>query len=493
MSLRPDGSLAYVALAALACAPAWVTGHPPLQDLPLHLATLRLVHSFHDPAFGFDRDFVLTLDRTQYVLHYVAGSVLAYALGVANANRLLLSAYLGGTVLAFRRLLRVVGRDERQALFVVPLLYNPIFGLGLLPFLLGIPLLVVGLAETLRYFARPTFGRGLLVAFLATLLFFCHVVPFALLGLGVAALFPWRSPGRWLRAGIPYVPAIVLPLVWLIRTDAGRQLLELAGSAGQAEHVTIRQALRDAYDWVGQTFLDRSDEGLLGALAVVVAIAAFRNAGKDRPPLPRALWLLPAACALFYLLGPTAHGFVWPLSQRFAVPAVLLAVPLLGFPEGREARWVTAAAGLLAVAAVGNTIIHFRRFERQEVGRFDEALAQMGERHRIAALVFDSGSQIVPTHPFLHFVSYYQATRGGIVQFSFAGYNHWPFDYRPGHYPPPGSPARPRWEWSPGSVPVDELYPYFDFVLTRGPGFLPPPGTFHETWQAGPWAVWARD
>jgi hypothetical protein len=40
---------------------------------------------------------------------------------------------------------------------------------------------------------------------------------------------------------------------------------------------------------------------------------------------------------------------------------------------------------------------------------------------------------------------------------------------------------------------VSELYPYYDYVLARGEGFRPPPGTFHVAFRGRKWTVWARD
>jgi hypothetical protein len=94
--------------------------------------------------------------------------------------------------------------------------------------------------------------------------------------------------------------------------------------------------------------------------------------------------------------------------------------------------------------------------------------------------------------PFLHFGSYYQVEKGGIVEFTYAGYAHWPVDFLPGHYPPPGRSARLRWEWTPEQVPIAEIYPYYDYVLTRGGGFRPPVGTYHVRWSSGRWAVWEK-
>jgi hypothetical protein len=77
--------------------------------------------------------------------------------------------------------------------------------------------------------------------------------------------------------------------------------------------------------------------------------------------------------------------------------------------------------------------------------------------------------------------------------FTYAGYAHWPIDFLSDRYPPPGGPARLRWEWTPELVSMNEIYPYYDYVLARGPGFHPPPGTYHLTFHDSHWFVWAKD
>ena len=101
----------------MATAPAWIVRYPPIQDLPIHLAATRVVHSMGDGAYGFDQDFVLTLGRTQYVIYYILASLLSYVVGVTKANIVLMCVYLGGTPLALRSLLRALGKDELDCLF----------------------------------------------------------------------------------------------------------------------------------------------------------------------------------------------------------------------------------------------------------------------------------------------------------------------------------------------------------------------------------------
>ena len=196
-------------------------GIPPLQDMPFHVAAMRVIHSFGDPAFGLEKYFDLTFGRTQYFLYYVIGSVVAYFTGIRAANVVLLCVYLGGTPLAVRSLCKAIGKDERLAIFTLPLLANVMFAYGFLPFVFGIPLLFWALAAAVRYLNELEGDRdrqklrreGILLAVLSFVLFFSHIFPFALFGLGFAVLFPWQRPRDWVRAGLPTVPSL-LALGW---------------------------------------------------------------------------------------------------------------------------------------------------------------------------------------------------------------------------------------------------------------------------------------
>ena len=45
--------------------------------------------------------------------------------------------------------------------------------------------------------------RGILLVCIALALFYSHVFPFGIFGLGFAAMFPWTRPREWIRAGLP--------------------------------------------------------------------------------------------------------------------------------------------------------------------------------------------------------------------------------------------------------------------------------------------------
>ena len=113
--------LVFLALVTGSVVPLWLVRYPPIEDLPQHLAAIRVLHSLHDPAFGLAPYFELTLSRTQYLAYYLTADLLAYPLGVRHANLVLVTAAVAGTPLALRALLRALGRDEKLALFALPL------------------------------------------------------------------------------------------------------------------------------------------------------------------------------------------------------------------------------------------------------------------------------------------------------------------------------------------------------------------------------------
>lgn len=489
----PSGkTLFYFFVALIATAPAWIVRHPPLQDVPFHLATLRVIHDYHNPRFGFEELFDIHLFGTQYVLYYLAGSLLAYVLGVYKANIALMCLYLGGVPLALRALLRAMGKDERLSILSLPLVVNVMFILGLMPFLIGLPLAIWALAVAIRYFEEPTRGRGVLLGVLAVALFYTHVLPFGLFGLGVMTLFPWTRPNAWVRSALPFIPAVLLLGWWTFLADAGSTA---RGALTSQVAAPLDEAIRILPDWTFNVFRDATDEYWFIAFVLVVIVClglaqgdADRTKGWTRPYA-----LLVLACVVLYFTMGDTLGPFWLFAKRFPVAFSFLVIPLLRMPQGIRGWIATGCALFVGAGSIINTCRHFIQFELREVGDFEGALEAMDPRKKVCGLIFDKGSNVVHNVPFLHFVSYYQAEKGGLVLFSYAGFLHWPFTFKPGQVPPPGKPPILRWEWMPERVPMNEIFPYYDYVLTRGSGFHPPSGTYHVKWHGDAWTVWARD
>ena len=333
----------------------------------------------------------------------------------------------------------------------------------------------------MRYFERPTLGRGALLTVTCLALFYSHIFPFAVFGLGFALMFPWSRPQTWLRAAAPVAPALAVLLWWVTLTEAGRLVLGAVTESAHDATQPLDAAVADAHNWLTNVFHDTSDEFIFIATGIVALLAVALSQGEREhgvKTVTRLYALLPIVCVILYFNTTLSHGYIWLIAQRFPILFLMTAIPLIRMPSGLRGAAVTAGALGLAVASTVNTCTHFIKFQREEVGDFDDALAAIPPDSHVCALIYDKGSAIT-NHtlvPFIHFGSYYQAQKGGVVMFTFAGYAHWPFAFRPDRLPPEGESARLRWEWTPEQVSMSEVYPYYDYVLTRGSGFRPGPG-----------------
>jgi hypothetical protein len=503
-SRSPAFEVVFALLAVLAAVPLWLVPHPPLQDLPQHLAAVRVIHDLGDPNLAFAQYFEVDLWRTQYLAYYLLVHVLAWPFGVEVANHLVLTAAIVGTPYALRALLRVLGRDERHALFALPLTWNAHLILGFLNFVAAIPLMLAGLALACRYRLAPTRGRGLGLAALLLLTFYTHVVPFAFLGLG-AALSMLATPLRdTARRAWPLVPAAVAALLWMWASPAGQSTVAAARdqvpqSGRGTEYAPWIQSLREAPQWLTDVLAGPEGLRLLVAWSLLALVGFALGAGDATAPrehararhaLTRRLGLLVPLAALAYFVAPVSHDWIWPINARFPLLALLLLPVLLPPLRGARAALVFSGVAVVTVLSFTHVTRAFVAFD-EEVGDLEAAVESIPEGQRVAGLVFDRGSRAVRYSPFLHSVAWYQARRGGAVMFTFADFPQSPIRFREDARPPR---VRPRWEWTPERVNPRRDLQWYDYVLVRGgPGRI---ATQHDTYEpvhrSARWSVWKR-
>jgi hypothetical protein len=117
----------------------------------------------------------------------------------------------------------------------------------------------------------------------------------------------------------------------------------------------------------------------------------------------------------------------------------------------RSGPWVVAAVllltwfGLVLTATLGY---------RGDAEQFDQILSKMVPGQRAMALVFERDSDVTIAPTFLHFVAWYSATRGGVVDPSFANTFVQPVLYRHQYLT---RSSEPGIEWRP------DLFSWSDF------------------------------
>jgi len=484
-----------MACAAVVAAPLWMHRWLPIQDLPAHLATLRVVHEVHasGPAASI---YDVNLGRTQYVLFTMLGDVLAWFVSVRVAGLLILSGYMLAMVASMYALLRSLGRDPRLSLLIVPLLINTQFLLGLLQFLIGIPVMLYGWSVAVDYLARDRRRDAILLGVIAVTAFYTHVVIFGLFLIGLAVMAPLRSLRRLLRFGAPLAPSLLVLAHWTLFTSAGDFVRTAIVSGKENKDLwTADRSFYELYRIAFDTYRDSADERLFLLCVLVGGTVTLLARGKGpRSPVSTARWMLiPLISSILYFRSEGINGFLGHIRDRFSFVAIISLIPALRMPRGIISHVATIAMLVFCGMSAETFNWHCTRFEKDEVGDFDGALSSIPENKRVAGLIYETESLLFTENPFLHYVSYYLVERGGAVNYSFAGYPHWVYGYKPHQDALGMSPPVLWWEWEPEHVaPREELAAAYDYVITRGVGFDPPEDLFVKKWEGTKWIVWER-
>lgn len=493
----PFWALLIVALSAAQLWPILTVSHLPFQDMPQHLAAIHVLRDALDK--GGLPYFEVDLFRTQYLAYYGVAVLLSYPLGLALANKLLLAAVVLAVPLSLAHLLRTLGRDPRLCVFAFGLTYNAHLLLGFANFIAAIPLVFLGLAQAVRLRRDASLGRQVLFALTLLLCFYTHVLPFLFLGLGSLVLWRFDDVRSLLKSAWVFLPVGLATLLWLSRAPAGQGMVAAARgeSARRATYATFDVALRDLPLWLTDVLQGDRDLtwlkawGVLFGLACVAALPLWRaTPGARTEKLGLRLVVLAPLAGVAYFLAPTGYDWIWPISARFPLLALLFAVLVLPRQRGLFGASVLVAAAALAFLSFGEVGRAFAAFDREEVGEIDAALAVIPPEQRVAGLMFNTGSRHVRFSPFIHYVALYQAQKGGAVMFTFADFPQSPFAFKPDVRPPR---VPPRWEWMPGRVNPERDLSWYQYVLVRGgPGRIQRSSAYENVFRGPRWSVWRR-
>src|SRR5256885_7006926 len=285
----------------------WSAPYLPFTDLPQHAAAIATLRHLDDPAWRSREYFTLALGRSQYLLYYLAGALLAFPFGTAErANLVLLSLSALAFPYALRSLLRAFSADDRLALFAVPLFWSQSLLIGVFNYVAALPLLLWALGLSLREAEAPRPARTALLAAASVALFYLHLSAFLLFAPAAAlaqfVLGP-RGPGALARRFVWILPTLALGVAFLLtspvvhpeRVGWNQPVAVWFESAGDAFR-KLPEALLDI--WPGDADLWIS----LALVAAAVALAGPGEPGRTGPARRFALavaWIA-LAVALYF-------------------------------------------------------------------------------------------------------------------------------------------------------------------------------------------------
>ena len=426
----------FALLAVAAIVPIWRVRFLPLLDLPNHLAAVHIWHSFDEPWTRFRDFYELSLRPAPYGAYHILTHVIAYGVGLENANRVVLSGYVLTIPAAALGWAHRTRRSPWLSVLTFPLAFSLSWACGFLPFLVGVALLLAGVVALDAYLGRPSPGRGVAVALLSVGCGISH--PLILFGyyVCVAVLLLCHLP-RWSRiaGALPlFAPAVALVLWQLVAFKSPMVDLR-SGPRFQGAWVPWYEMLRSFPEYTLDSVSGDLDTrlfwvllavaSLLGLSGVVPRSLVRRLPARDEGPPAGSLLdrlhrhrslALCAAMAACYFLVPLhlARPFDWWfVSGRFSPFICFFGFLAITAPLQGRSRL------LMAPAVAAALVLPLHLSEKYE--RFDERVepfARLVERIPPGAEVLfvalpprtDESLIIEGTN---HFSSWVQIMRGG--------------------------------------------------------------------------------
>lgn len=413
--LRPGLSFAnerlfFLAL-LLAVTPLWLTHYLPGVDLPGQAAQAAALQEIWRGNPAFTELFEINL-LTPYMTGTLLLALLSYAMPVAVAAKLLISAVIVAIPMLSGRFLDAIGGDARWRWLLIPSTYSFAFYWGFFPYLTAVPLGLVLLLLTVRLHQKPSVGLGTVIAAYSVFLFVSHLLVLcfsSLLALAWLTGCNYRQLPRLAKLCIPYTATLPLIAAWLLQTLSSESYM----SESRIVFGSVSRRLLDIV--VQSSGLDGTFFGISAFIFVVIVALPF--ASRMRLTKKPEKWLLSLCGVATFMLFPTFGMGTAFLYDRFGLYLPLMWFVLWEKSSEDSPRWHWL--GILAVFIwAGANLLRFSAFNLETSG-FDKLMVDMEPGKRTLSMMTMNGSSQFTAPVFLHFPSWYQAERRGVVDFNF--------------------------------------------------------------------------
>jgi hypothetical protein len=414
----------------------WVVPRPPMGDLPQHASQVVLLHDLLTGTSTW-ADIVRINYFTPYLLAFSIATALSFILPVLTALKVVLTLAYFAFVAAAVALRKEFRGDERLDWLFLPGYFGFAFSVGMYTFLVATPVGLIFLLLAKRFAVAPTRGSGLRLVGVGVALFFSHGLVFVFccgIGFVMALLALKRSTA--VGTLIPYAVLGLVAVVYGITARTNDPLLSQGNGI-------VNWEWNKPFGWhrLPGFMADVMSSTLHDPVAfpaVVLMLAAPWILGA-RTSRNRAA-LVPFAAILvvwFFVPGEAIKTtYMYPRFAIYFLPAYAYAFgPARGVPRARSLA-VQGGLALLCFAFFGSMALRERRFAR-ESAPFETILAAAEPGQRALSLVFDPSSPS-SRHAYAYhaYPMWYQAERGGFVDFNFAFLLPEIVRFRPDRAPP---------------------------------------------------------
>jgi len=467
---------AFVICAIASLGPIWAGKFLPLTDLPQHIAQISILRNYSNPVYEYGRHFELNF-FTPYALGLLLGAALNLIFPLFTAAKILLSLIVISFPLSMYKLLVHSDGDPQWSLLGFPLAFGGSFFWGHLPYLAAVPLSFFCWGLALKFRSSPSPKNGFWLSISMLLLFFSHVLPFAISVMVITIFLLEGKPGRVdFRRFLPLAPAVSILIIWLLGFNSRSSYqLPIVWQIGWHRLFEMPQVVMGIWgDRIAHLFF-------IGVLIAFYLFPRRQKAGLF-PFMPLTLILFLCLALPFQISMDINY-----VPQRIAVylfPAYLLTFRRAQAFKGRQA----GALILMAVLFIGWSGVLSRRVIafNKEAASFAPILEKMAPNRRVAGIILDKKTPIPSYLPYLHFPAYYQALKGGTFEYSFSNVPQtvarYPISQRL-------TPSELSYSWD--QLFADPQYDYYLFRLHANKGILPTAGR-KLLLQSGPWFLFER-
>jgi hypothetical protein len=454
--------LAFVATVFYAGMTFWLAPRLPMTDLPQHAGQVAV---WRDLLMGTSKWEPLLFVNyfTPYLMGYGLSLLAAFVLPISAALKFVLTLAFWGFVAAAVALRKRFGGEPRLDWLFIPGFFGLAYAWGFYTFLVAAPIGMFFILLAYRHAHRPTAALSIALFVMEIVLFFSHGLVFVFCNAigGVFLLLRQHSLARLLPASLPYVAAcLCVALYVLLRLRVETSALGEPSKVEWYWDVTRLSFPLFAIAW--PVNLTDSDLAQLPLLVLMVAAPVVLRARLARDA---AAFVPLAAVILVWLAVPNFALSIWLVYPRFAI-FLLPFYALIFQPPAQTTRSVLRLLWLpvLCMVFLAMHTDRLRAFA-VESATFEEVLDAMKPGYRALFLMFDPSSQ-ASNHAFAYFnfPLWYQAEKGGFVDYNFAGVVAPIVRYRPDRIPAAFAGAVWTWrhprffEWTKDQA---ETYRYF--------------------------------
>src|SRR5262245_17009893 len=417
-------------LLAIVVTMVWIFPYLPMTDVPEHMLIAKILSVYGHSNLGYEEFYSAELPWNPYSMYFLAMYGLSALMSIETATRIFLSATFILTIAAYWYWLHtLVPQQKAQTVPAILLLFGLFFFIGMLNFLVSIPVMFFAMTLAWRLGSEP--GPVLRIqAPLALTLFLIYLSHPVTFGLTVAVLGV-----QWLLFSRKRLPALVLAAAPSLLMLGYYATFRIAGEVPDYAMAWYRFSARAAMLLLPfGAFRDPKENAIVFAsevpyfwvaVALVVAAGAVSRRERKQDGVMVIFAVLFVAAALLY---PSTIIGGQPGAMRITYPAsfvVLAALPAT-WHDRRCLRWLMCAICLVAFCTLGYRFALFQK----EMKELRQVVSVIPPRQVVQPIITDSHASGLRTYPLLHAAAWYCFYQGGISMYSFSREPYFPVQQR---------------------------------------------------------------